>query len=210
MKLLLFSDLHTDTKAARRLVQRAGSVDVLVGAGDFGNVRRQVHVCIDVLRDAGRPTVLVAGNNESTEELTDACKGWADTFVLHGTAVTIGGVTFFGLPGGVPVTPFGPWSFDFSEAEAAAMLANCPAGCVLVSHSPPKNVLDRSSRGQHLGSVAVAEAITRCKPRLVVCGHIHDSAGRHELLGDTPVVNAGPEGVEWELRRLRRRISAPA
>src|SRR5262249_38352984 len=108
-------------------------------------------------------------------------------------------VTFFGLPGAVPATPFGPWSFDFSEEEGAAMLADCPAGCVLVSHSPPKNVVDRSSRGQHLGSVAVADAVVRCKAQLVVCGHIHDSAGQHDFLGGTPVVNAGPGGIEWNL-----------
>ena len=66
MKLLLFSDLHADTAAAQRLVERAGKADVLVGAGDFGNVRRHIRVCLDVLRAVGKPAVLVAGNNEST------------------------------------------------------------------------------------------------------------------------------------------------
>jgi Icc-related predicted phosphoesterase len=202
VKLLLFSDLHTDADAARQLVQRAGSVDVLVGAGDFGNFRRDVHLCTDILRTAGRPTVLVAGNHESTEELIGACRGWSDAFILHGTAATLAGVTFFGLPGAVPATPFGPWSFDFSEEQGAALLADCPAGCVLVTHSPPKNVVDRSSRGHHLGSVAVAEAVLRCKPVLVVCGHIHDSQGRFEFLGITPVVNAGPGGFTWEVTAL--------
>jgi Icc-related predicted phosphoesterase len=199
VKLLLFSDLHTDVAAARRLVERARGVDVLVGAGDFGNVRTGVRVCLDVLRGAGRPTVLVAGNNESTEELADACRGWADASVLHGSAVTVAGVTFFGLPGGVPVTPFGSWSFDFTEEQAAEMLEDCPTGCVLVSHSPPKGVVDRSSRGQSLGSVAVRDALMRCRPRLVVCGHIHGCGGQQEAVGPTPVVNAGPGGVEWEL-----------
>jgi len=36
-------------------------------------------------------------------------------------------------------------------------------------------------------------------PLLVVCGHIHGSAGQQAMLGTTPVVNAGPAGVEWEL-----------
>ena len=59
MKLLLFSDLHCDTIAARSLVKRAASVDVLVGAGDFGKVRRDIGVCIDVLRTIDKPAVLV-------------------------------------------------------------------------------------------------------------------------------------------------------
>ena len=69
MKPLLLRDLHADADAARRLVQRARAADVLVGAGDFGNARREIRVCLDVLRHAGRPAVLVAGNNESAEEL---------------------------------------------------------------------------------------------------------------------------------------------
>jgi Icc-related predicted phosphoesterase len=199
MKLLLFSDLHADTAAARRLVERAREVDVLVGAGDFGNVRRAVGVCVDVLRRVNKPAVLVAGNNESTEELAEACHGWPEARVLHGSAVTLGGVTFFGLGGGVPVTPFGPWSYDLTEEQAAGLLAGCPAGCVLVSHSPPKGALDVDSRGRNLGSVAVRDAVLRLGPRLVVCGHIHASGGRQALLGRSPVVNAGPAGVEWDL-----------
>jgi len=199
MKLLLFSDLHADAAAARRLAERARAVDVLVGAGDFGNVRRDVGVCVDVLRHAGKPAVLVAGNNESTEELAEACRGWPAAHVLHGSAVTLGGVTFFGLGGGVPVTPFGPWSYDFTEEQAGELLAGCPAGCVLVSHSPPLGVLDEDSRGRSLGSVAVRDAVLRLGPRLVVCGHIHASGGKQILLGGSPVVNAGPAGVGWEV-----------
>jgi Icc-related predicted phosphoesterase len=199
MKLLLFSDLHADVAAARSLVERASQVDVVIGAGDFGNVRRQVRVCLDVLRVIDKPAVLVAGNNESTEELADAARCWPSATVLHGTGVEIAGVPFFGIGGGIPVTPFGDWSYDFSEEEAEVLLASTPVSCVLVSHSPPAGAVDRSSRGQSLGSVALARTIARVRPLLVVCGHIHGSAGQSEMLGETPVVNAGPDGVVWEL-----------
>src|SRR5262245_53852376 len=199
MRLLLFSDLHADVGAARRLVALARSADVLVGAGDFGNVRRHVGDCIDVLRAVSKPAVLVPGNNESADELRDACRAWPSAHVLHGEQVTIGGVTFFGLGAGVPVTPFGAWSFDLTEDEAATLLAGCPPGVVLVSHSPPKGAVDVSSRGQALGSTAVRAAVERLRPALVVCGHIHGSAGQKANIGPTPVVNAGPAGVEWEL-----------
>jgi Icc-related predicted phosphoesterase len=199
VKLLLFSDLHADAAAARRLARRARTADVVVGAGDFGNVRRDIRVCLDVLRAIDRPAVLVAGNNESTEELAEACRDWPQAHVLHGSGVTIRGVPFFGVGGGIPVTPFGSWSYDFTEEEAAELLAGCPPGCVLVSHSPPKGAVDRSSGGRSLGSVAVREAVARTRPRLVVCGHIHGCAGQQALLGPTPVINAGPGGFDWEL-----------
>jgi Icc-related predicted phosphoesterase len=207
MKLLLFSDLHADAEAALRLVQRAGNVDVVIGAGDFGNVRRDLHLCLDVLKAIDRPAVLVAGNNESTDELRAACRAWPTAHVLHGSAVTLAGVTFFGVGGGIPVTPFGAWSYDFTEEQAEQLLAACPRRvlhvqetcCVLVSHSPPKGAVDVSSSGRSLGSVAVRRAIERLRPALVVCGHIHASAGQQEMLGTSPVINAGPDGLEWEL-----------
>jgi Icc-related predicted phosphoesterase len=119
--------------------------------------------------------------------------------VLHGAATTVAGITFFGVGGGIPVTPFGRWSYDFTEEQAEGLLARCPARCVLISHSPPRGAVDRSSRGQELGSVAVRDAILRTRPVLVVCGHIHDCAGQQATAGSSPVVNAGPSGIEWVL-----------
>jgi len=199
MKLLLFSDLHADQAAAREIVRRSHEADIVVGAGDLANGRRNIDICIDVLKAIERPAVLVAGNNESTEELRDACRVWPSAIVLHGTTAVVKGVTFFGLGGGVPVTPFGAWSYDFSEEEAAGLLAACPAECVLVTHSPPYGVVDLSSQGKHLGSTAVRDTILRTAPELVICGHIHGSAGQQGVIGETPVVNAGPAGIVWTL-----------
>src|SRR5262245_18329711 len=188
MKLLLFSDLHCSMSAAHRMVELARGVDVAVGAGDFGQVRRRVDVCIEVLKDLPCPTVVVPGNNESLSELRAACDGWIGVHVLHGSGVTLGGVDFLGLGGGVPVTPFGDWSWDFSEAEAADLLKGFPAGGVLVSHSPPKGSLDTDSGGASRGSTAVRDAIVSKHPVLVVCGHIHACGGMTESFHRTTVV----------------------
>ena len=200
VRMLLFSDLHESGAAALRIVQRAANFDILVCAGDLANARRGLETCVGVLRRCETPTILVPGNNETVDELRSACKGWGCATVLHGAIATIKGVTFFGLGGGVPVTPFGSWSWDFSEPQATELLRTCPAGCVLVSHSPPHGAVDQASTCQRLGSTAVRAAVERCRPRLVVCGHIHASAGRQETIGQTTVINAGPAGVEWTLR----------
>lgn len=197
MKLLLFSDLHRDVKAAASIVDRSQDVDVIVGAGDFASARHGIDDCIRVLRAIEKRVVLVAGNNESTDELRAVCRGWPSAHVMHGSGVTIGGVEFWGLAGGVPVTPFGAWSYDFSEEEASQLLAGCPIGAVLVSHSPPKGAADVTSAGASVGSTAVRDTILAKRPILVVCGHIHDSWGKQERLGETLVINAGPKGVVW-------------
>ena len=171
MKLLLFSDLHCNANAAQQLVDmaHASAVDVVIGAGDFGNMRRGLNVTIDILTQLSCPAIVVPGNAESVEELAAACQGWSNARVLHGSGVTIDGIDFYGLGGGVPITPFGAWSYDFSEEVATALLTDCPASGVLVSHSPPRGTVD-VSRGRSLGSTAIRDTIIDKQLQLVVCG----------------------------------------
>jgi Icc-related predicted phosphoesterase len=195
VRLLAFSDIHRDLDQARRIAERAREVDVLVAAGDFGSVRRGVAQLIDMLVVVETPTVLVPGNNESLDELREACAGWRAATVLHGDGVDIDGVSFWGL-GGIPTTPW-PWSYDLSEEEAERELEKCPADVdVMVLHSPPKGHVDGK---RSLGSEAILRAIERVQPRVAVCGHIHESAGEETTIGQTRVMNLGPDGTFIEL-----------
>jgi len=194
-RLLLCSDIHRDHDAARSLAARAAEADVLVCAGDLAVMRRGLEETVAVLSGTTTPTVLVAGNAESDEELAAACARWPAARVLHGSGAEVAGIAFWGVGGATPVTPFGAWSFDVGEEEAAELLAGCPEGAVLVTHSPPYGHVDAPEHGQHLGSRAVLEAIERARPALVVCGHIHAQWKGRSRLGDTRILNAGPEGV---------------
>jgi Icc-related predicted phosphoesterase len=198
MKLLLFSDLHSDLAAAADLVRQTHAVDAVVCAGDLCNAHLRLDRIIEVLKAIDRPTVLVAGNNETTAELRESCADLPHFRVLHGDGTTLLGVPVWGVGGGIPVTPFGAWSYDLAEDQAEPLLAGCPSGGILVTHSPPFGVLDVASNGKHLGSVSIRSTIERCRPRLAVCGHVHASGGRTAKLNDTTVINAGPAGVIWE------------
>lgn len=199
MKVLLFSDLHCDLSGTRSIAKRASGCDLIIGAGDFGNVHRGVKETLNLLRDVSCPAIVVPGNNETDAELRDACAGWKNAHILHGSGIELSGISFFGLGGGIPVTPFGSWSFDFTEEEAETLLRDCPPGAVLVSHSPPKGVVDVTSSGKRIGSTAVREAILRLSPRLVVCGHVHQSAGKTARLGNSLIINVGPAGLVVDL-----------
>ena len=198
MRVLAFSDLHVDLAQAERLVAAGGDADVVLGVGDFASVHSGLEETIDVLRPLRARTVLVPGNNETDEALRAAVEGWEGAVVLHGEEVEVDGVTFFGLGGGVPVTPW-DWSFDLTEEEAAHKLGSCPEGCVLAVHSPPRGHVDTSSGGEHLGSVAVLDAIVVKRPRLALCGHIHEAWGQRSRIGSTEVVNLGPSGTVLEV-----------
>ena len=190
MRILAFSDLHLSASRAADLVAAARGADLVIGAGDFCNARRGLAEAMALLEGITAPMVVVPGNAESDDELRHAAR--PGTEVLHGTATQAGGLRLFGLGYGVPVTPFGAWSCDLSEAEADRLLARCEGADILITHSPPKGVADVTSQGISVGSTAIRAAIERIQPRLALCGHIHDSWGREGMIGDTRVVNLGP------------------
>lgn len=197
MKLLAFSDLHTDLRQAEELVERSAAADVVIGVGDFASVHAGLEDTLDALRGIERPVILVPGNNETEGALREACRDWESATVLHGEGAEIAGLAFFGLGAGVPVTPW-EWSFDLTEQEAARMLKPCPEGCVLAAHSPPRGHVDLS-RGEHLGSESILRAIEAKRPRLALCGHIHEQWGQESRIGSTRVVNLGPTGTSLDL-----------
>ena len=48
---------------------------------------------------------------------------------------------------------------------------------ILVSHKPPYGAQDKIFIGMHGGSKELREIIDKYKPRLVLCGHIHEDPG---------------------------------
>lgn len=195
MKLLCFSDLHCDQNAATNLVSLADQVDLVIGAGDFANRHQGLSDTIDILKAISKPAILVPGNGETVDELRDAITDWPSAVVLHGEGCEKLGMTFWGVGGGIPVTPFGDWSYDFDEDQATDLLAGCPTDGVLVVHSPPLDTVDRDSSRRVRGSQSIRDCLLAKKPKLVVCGHIHDDWEKQVNLEGSHILNAGPRGV---------------
>ena len=197
MKILAFSDLHLARARAADLVRASEGADLVIGAGDFCNMREGLDEAMALLAGISAPMLLVPGNAESAEELVAAAP--ANATVLHGTGIELAGLRFFGLGYGVPPTPFGEWSCDLSENAASALLERCEAADLLILHSPPKGHVDLTSTGHSVGSVAIREAIARVQPQLAVCGHIHDSWGQRSRIGRSEIANLGPTGTWFDL-----------
>jgi len=198
MRILAFSDLHRDLDQAARLTEMAAEADVVIGAGDFASIHEGLDETIAALAGIEAPTVLVPGNNETLDELRRAAASWGAATVLHGDSAEIEGRTFYGLGGGIPVTPW-DWSFDVEETDAERALAGLPADAVLVVHSPPQGHCDQAGNGMNLGSRAILAAIEAKQPVLAVCGHIHEAWGQTSEIGATPVANLGPSGTWFEV-----------
>ena len=69
---------------------------------------------------------------------------------------------------------------------------------IIVSHVPPHGYVDKINwpgipkniKGKHVGSKILLNAIKKYKPKLVLCGHIHEAKGKAKI-GKTIVYNLG-------------------
>ena len=196
MRILAFSDLHRDTNAARSILAMAASADIVIGAGDFATRGHGHADTLDILRDITAPMILVAGNHDRLAALRAACHDRPNFHLLHGDAVTLGGVAFYGLGYEIPPTQENNWNKGLDEATAAQHLAACPPGAVLVTHSPPFGTADVQRDGHNAGSHAIRAAILSTAPLLHLCGHIHHAWGTSGMIAACKVHNLGPT-VTW-------------
>ena len=87
------------------------------------------------------------------------------------------GIPFVGING-----------IDPNQAKVAVEKKLLDKASVLVSHEPPYGTQDKIFLGFHIGNKELREIVDDYKPRLVLCGHVHEDPGVTKI-GDTTVVN---------------------
>ena len=73
---------------------------------------------------------------------------------------------------------------------------------ILMVHGPPKNILDTILDGSTVGCENLRQTIHRKKPKVMLCGHIHENRGQRQVK-DTLFINAS------SVDRHRTRVFSP-
>jgi len=197
MKLLIFSDIHSDRAALQALMNV--EADYYFAAGDLVNWGRGLEAAGQILERRAGKVYVIPGNHESEGDIARLCeKHGLNNF--HCSALSIGPWYVAGLGYSNP-TPFDTPG-EYTEEQIAEKLAPFAGRdpMVLICHCPPKDTnLDRAGGGQHFGSTAVADFISVQQPRYFFCGHIHEAAGVTEQIGRTWAMNVGKKGYLLEL-----------
>jgi Icc-related predicted phosphoesterase len=187
-------DLHWSGRAPLRLPDLDG-VDLVLLGGDLTNFRGAdvARTIVDEIRAQG-PAVLAVCGNTDLPEIESYLRD--EQIDLDRRSRAIGGATFAGISAGLPFggTPYERTEEELAAAAEAALSAAAREAArplVLVSHQPPRGTRCDLTRGGHVGSTAIRDAILRHQPDLVLCGHIHESAG-NDLLAGSRIVNPGP------------------
>ncbi len=188
LRIVCLSDTHT-----RHWDVNVPHGDILIHAGDFtkrGSLRdlRDFNAFLGELPH--RHKIVVAGNHDFCFEdaPADARPLLTNAVYLQDEAVCLAGLKFFG-------SPWQPWFFDwaFNLPRGAALREKwdrIPHDIdVLITHTPPSGILDRTATGAEVGCADLREAVRGIRPRLHVFGHIHEAAGVTRRDGTT-FVNA--------------------
>ena len=196
-RVLIFSDIHNDTKSLQKLMDT--EADYYFAAGDLVSWARGLDKMGEIMKPRAGQVFVLPGNHESAHDISMFCQRFGFTD-FHGKSIEIDGSLVCGL-GYSTTTPFDTPG-EYSESEMASRLEPFRElkPHVLICHAPPLNtVLDRIKSGLHAGSKAVLEFIESVQPRHFFCGHIHEAEGKVVQMGATRCQNVGKRGYVLEL-----------
>ena len=197
MKLLVFSDIHSDARALERLM--AIDADYYICAGDLVNWGRHIDAMGEILKKRAGQVYLIPGNHETERQIADLC-GRFGLNDLHGGQIRVGDFHLVALGYSNP-TPFDtPGEYSEEELEQKLHAFDGLKPMIAVCHAPPYGtVLDRITNLRHAGSKSVRDFLQREQPRYFFRGHIHEAAGASDKLGETSAMNVGKKGYLLDL-----------
>jgi Icc-related predicted phosphoesterase len=181
MRIVCISDTHD-----RHEEIAVPNGDVLVHSGDLtmtGSPATVVRAFAWLSALPHETVIFVPGNHDFAFERDPAfAEALAARFprvqILVDAGTTVGGLRVYGSP----YQPwFHSWAFNFAKGEAGereaqerwALIPDDTS--ILITHGPVRGILDRTSRGEHVGCRQLAARIEALESlRLHVCGHIHE------------------------------------
>jgi len=194
MKILAFFDLHCRGDLLEKLVARANKpdIDVVVMGGDISIFGECLHESMKMLSNIKKPVLVLHGNHESADEMDAYCEQYKTFIFMHKNSWEKDGIIFLG---------YGGDGFSRTDAEfrkVAREWRNKFGGkkLVLLTHGPPYGTkVDLMPTAGHVGNKDYSKAIERLQPKLVLCGHIHETEGLKDKILKSTIINVGWKGM---------------
>ena len=194
MKLLVFSDVHSQKKYIDILIEKAKKEkpDFLICAGDLADWGENLIGLAKEFDHLNIPMILIPGNHEEAEEdIKKISEQTKNIIYLHSGSYELNNIIFFGYGGG----GFSRIDKQFERIIEKFKKTIKDKKVIFVTHAPVyETKTDYVPGVGHVGNKSILKAIKDINPVLVVCGHIHDSAGKVDKVGNTVIVNPGPVG----------------
>lgn len=207
MNILAISDVHGNEHEGLYDYLDKNNIDILIISGDitdFGPLEF-VGEFLNKLHEYVNTIFAVPGNCDlkDVKNKIDDSKA----ICIHEDVIEYGNVVMYGFGGSNP-TPFDtPGEMDEKtlydsiknvlDSKSIESIKKPSENflygkvSILVTHAPPKDTeADKISDGSHVGSESIRKIIEEYKPRINICGHIHE-ARVFDMLDETIIINPG-------------------
>jgi len=182
MKIYAISDTHNQ----HELIKCIPSGDIVIHAGDATNLGKESKMRSFLRWFSSlnfKFKIFVTGNHdwicERQPSLIEAYAKKLGIIFLDFKLIEIENLKVFGYP----YTPWcGHWAYMLPRGgiDLNNKINNIPENLdILISHGPPKNILDKCSGG-NVGCELLRNKIEKVKPKIMIFGHIHESFGYKE------------------------------
>lgn len=201
MRLLAAADIHGSQYRLNIILQNIERYhpDLVIICGDITQFGPG-EVATNFLNQIPTETFAVPGNIDTTEVGDAIRSSKAENIDLR--KIEKNGIPFIGIGGTIP-SPIRIMENHHQKTLEDVLKKDC----VLVTHVPPYKTQDKVFIGYHAGSKELRTLIDHGKPRLVLCGHIHEDPGVTRL-HDTVVVNCSiGKSTEGALIEINNDIS---
>ena len=187
LKIYAAADVHgrLDRIDTIMAVSQRVQPDLVILAGDITNYLNQTRP-LKHLAKLPCPIFCIRGNSDF-KSCEKQIKQTPNMTLLNEKGIPHKGFIFKGLNGTLPI-PFAS-RICLNESRILKNLDPiCPRETILVSHCPPRGILDKVAHRFCAGSQNLNQWMTTHYPCLLLCGHIHEESG-WAISGQTMVVN---------------------
>jgi predicted phosphohydrolase len=191
-RLVCISDTHNKTNKLR-----VPPGDVLIHCGDFtfnGSYSQVIHFN-NFFGSLPHPIkIFIAGNHDAcfdianyesilqhykVEEISDPrlCISTLSNYIyLEDSGINLYGYKIWGTPW---IREHNRGAFSINDKNLLKSKRDCipPDVDILVTHCPPKGILDRNVQGMDVGCEFLLETVRTLKPKYHFFGHIHEGYG---------------------------------
>ncbi|MBI9085275.1 MAG: metallophosphoesterase family protein [Desulfobacterales bacterium] len=187
MRIYAVADIHGKSRRLDRIRKNIESYtpDLLVAAGDMTKYFNP-DPAIAELNRLPVPVLALRGNSDR-KRVEHLINGSTNIGSLHLQRHEKDGICLAGIGGTIPI-PFRT-RVAFKEKPLVRRLSEIAQNAdVLVAHPPPYGFVDLVAGRAHAGWKRLTVLMAELEPALIICGHIHESAG-FAWTGRTMVVN---------------------
>jgi Icc-related predicted phosphoesterase len=165
MKILAVADFHGSQYRLNIVLEniKKYSPELVIVCGDITQFGPG-EVAINFLNQIPVETFAVTGNIDTPDVGNAIDKSKARNISLK--KVEKNKISFVGVDGD-----------NISQSDFQIIEKLLDEKSILVSHVPPHGIQDKVFIGMHAGNKELRKLVDKHKPRLVICGHIHEDPG---------------------------------